>query len=76
MAISAVASVKTSGVLVTIIFFFLAAFISILPKPTAKLDIIFTELESLLIVDSSILSTIELNIPSQSLLNSINLFCE
>ena len=40
IAISAVASVKTSGVFVTVIFFFLAASISILPNPTAKLEII------------------------------------
>ena len=39
-----------------------------------KLDIIFTLSESLLIVCSSILSSIELKIPSQSLLNSISLF--
>ena len=57
-------------------FFVLAAFKSIFPKPTAKLDIIFTESESLLMVSSLILSTIEHKIPSQSLLNSIYLFCE
>tara|TARA_Y100000748_G_scaffold254358_1_gene220303 strand:+ start:64 stop:264 length:201 start_codon:yes stop_codon:yes gene_type:complete len=36
--ISAVASVKTSGVLVTIIFLFFAASKSIFPNPTAKFD--------------------------------------
>ena len=40
IAISAVAAVKTSGVLVTIIFLFLAASISILLNPTPKLEII------------------------------------
>ena len=40
--ISAVASVKTSGVFVTAIPLFFAASKSIFPKPTAKFDIIFT----------------------------------
>ena len=40
IAISAVESVKTSGVLVTTIPLFLAAPKSILPKPTAKFEII------------------------------------
>ena len=56
MPISAVASVKTSGVLVTVISNFLAASISIFPKPTAKLERIFTLLGNLLIVSESNLS--------------------
>ena len=68
MAISAVASVKTSGVFVTIIFLFFAATISILPKPTAKLEIIFMLLESFEITSASIFSVRDESIPSQSLL--------
>ena len=68
------ASVKTSGVLVTTIFLFLAASISIFPKPTAKLERIFTLLGNLLIVSASNLSVNADNIPSQPSLNSINFF--
>ena len=66
IAMSAVASSKTSGVFVTIIFFFLAAWMSIFPKPTAKFAIIFTEGDNLLIKFSSNLSVIAERIPSQS----------
>ena len=76
MPISAVASVKTSGVFVTAIFIFLAAAMSIFPKPTAKLERIFTLLGNLLIVSESSLSVNADKMPSQSLLNSINLFWE
>ena len=55
---------------------FFAAFISMFPNPAAKLDIILILSDNLLIVFSSILSTIEERIPSQSLLNSTNSFCE
>ena len=54
--ISGVASVKTSGVLVTVIFFFLAASVSILPKPSAKLERIFTLFGNFSIVSASSLS--------------------
>ena len=63
--ISAVASVSTSGVLVTTIFFFFAASRSIFPNPTAKFEIIFTLSGNLLIVSASILSVNEVKIPSQ-----------
>ena len=72
--ISAVASVKTSGVFVTIMLLFFAASKSILPKPTAMLEIIFTVSGNLLIVSSSILSVIDVKIPSHPLLNSISFF--
>ena len=62
--ISAVASVKTSGVLVTAIFLFFAASRSIFPKPTAKLDKIFTLSGNLFIVCSSNLSVNADKIPS------------
>ena len=62
--ISAVASVKTSGVLVTIIPFFFAASKSIFPNPTAKFDIILIVFGSLFIVSSFILSVNEVKIPS------------
>ena len=71
MAMSAVASSKTSGVLVTTMFLFFAALISIFPNPTAKFAIIFTECESLLIRASSNLSVIADKIPSQSFESSL-----
>ena len=61
---SAVASVKTSGVLVTAIPLSLAALKSIFPKPTAPLAIILIELESLEMVSALIGSETELKIPS------------
>ncbi len=64
MPISAVASVNTSGVLVTVIFFLLAASKSILPNPTAKFDKIFILLGSLFIVSESNLSVRAERIPS------------
>ena len=69
---SAVASVKTSGVFVTAIALFFAASKSIFPKPTAKFDIIFILFGSLFITLASILSVIEESIASQSLLKSIS----
>ena len=48
------ASVSTSGVLVTVIPFSFAALMSILPKPTAPLAIILIELESLEMVSALI----------------------
>ena len=68
------ASVNTSGVLVTVIFLFFAASISMFPKPTAKFDIIFIVLGSFSIVSLSILSVSEERIPSQPSLRSINFF--
>ena len=68
---SAVASVSTSGVFVTVIPFSFAALTSIFPKPTAPLAIIFIELESLEIVSALIGSETELNIPSKSFEPSI-----
>jgi len=65
IVISAVASVRTSGVLVIVIPLFFAASKSIFPKPTAKFEIIFTASGNLLIVSSSILSVREVKIPSQ-----------
>ena len=53
MAISAVASVKTSGVFVTAIFLFFARSTSIFPKPTAKFEIILTLFENFEIVSAS-----------------------
>ena len=73
---SAVSSSKTSGVFVTMIFFFLAAWISIFPKPTAKFAIIFTEGDNLLIKFSSNLSVIAERIPSQSFESSKTLSVE
>ena len=64
IAISAVASVKTSGVFVTIIFLSFAASTSIFPNPTAKLEIAFIEFGNLLIISLSILSVIEVKIAS------------
>ena len=61
---SAVASVKTSGVLVTVIPFSFAALISIFPKPTAPLAMILIELDNLYIVSALIGSVTELKIPS------------
>ena len=55
----------------TVIPFSFAAFISIFPKPTAPLAIIFMELESLEIVSALIGSETELNIPSKFLEPSI-----
>ena len=66
------ASVKTSGVFVTIIFLFFAASKSIFPKPTAKFDKIFTLSGSLFIVLSSNLSVNADKTPSQPWLNSIS----
>jgi hypothetical protein len=63
---SAVASVKTSGVFVIVIPFSLAAFMSILPKPTAPFAIIFMLLESFEMVSELIGSVTELKIPSKS----------
>ena len=63
--ISAVASVKTSGVFVTAMPLFFAASKSIFPKPTAKFEIIFTVSGKLLIVSASNLSVKADNIPSQ-----------
>ena len=56
----------------TTIFLFLAASISIFPKPTAKLEIILILFESFEIIFASNTSVIEDNIPSQSLLLLIN----
>ena len=64
---SAVASVKTSGVFVTVIPFALAAWISIFPKPTAPLAIILIESDNLEIVSALIGSVTELRIPSKFL---------
>ena len=74
--ISAVASVNTSGVLVTTIFLFFAASRSILPNPTAKFDKILIVSGNLLIVSASNLSVRADNIPSHPLLNSTNFFWE
>ena len=74
--ISAVASVKTSGVFVTAIPLALAASKSIFPKPTAKFEIIFIVSGNLFIVSASSLSVKEDNIPSFPSLISINFFCE
>ena len=70
--ISAVASVKTSGVLVTMIFLFFAASKSIFPNPTAKFDSILTLSGNLFIVSASNLSVRADKIPSQPALNCIN----
>ena len=70
--ISAVASVKTSGVLVTIMFLFFAASKSMFPNPTAKFDNILTLLGSLFIVSESNLSVRADKIPSHPALSSIN----
>ena len=72
IAISAVASVRTSGVFVTTIFFFFAASISIFPKPTAKLEIILIVSGRSEIKLLSNFSVIEDKIPSQSALPLIN----
>ena len=64
---SAVASVKTSGVLVTDIPLALATLKSIFPKPTAPLAIILIELDNFEIVSELMGSVTELRIPSQSL---------
>ena len=72
--ISAVASVKTSGVLVTVMPLFFAASRSIFPKPTAKFERIFTVSGSLLIVSKSSLSVSAESIPSHPWLSSISLF--
>ena len=48
----------------------------ILPKPTAKFEIMFTVSDNLLIVSASILSVIDVKIPSHPSLNSINYFRE
>ena len=58
------ASVKTSGVLVTAIPLSLAALKSIFPNPTAPLAIILIELESLEMVSALIGSETELKMPS------------
>ena len=55
----------------TAIPFSFAAFISIFPKPTAPLAIIFIELESFEMVSALIGSETELNIPSKFLEPSI-----
>ena len=68
IAISAVASVKTSGVFATTIFLFFAASMLMFPKPTAKLEIILTLSEIFEIISTSNLSVMAVNIPSQSLL--------
>ena len=70
--ISAVASVKTSGVFVTMIFFFFAASKSIFPNPTAKFDSILTLSGNLFIVSASNLSVRADKIPSQPTLSCIN----
>ena len=49
----------------TVIPFSFAALISMLPKPTAPLAIIFMELESLEMVSALIGSETELNMPSK-----------
>ena len=61
---SAVASVKTSGVFVTVIPFSLAALISMFPKPTAPLAMILIELDNFDMVSELIGSVTELKIPS------------
>ena len=53
---------------------FLAASKSILPKPTAMLEIIFTVSDNLLIVSSSILSVIDVKIPSHPCLIQLVFF--
>ena len=63
---SAVASVKTSGVFVTDIPLALAALKSIFPNPTAPFAIILIELDNFEIVSEFIGSVTELKIPSQS----------
>ena len=68
---TAVASDKTSGVLVTAMPLFFAASKSIFPNPTAKFEIIFIVSGNLLIVSLSILSVREDKIPSHPLLISI-----
>ena len=72
--ISAVASVKTSGVFVTAIPLAFAASRSIFPKPTAKFEIIFIVSGKLLIVSASSLSVKDDKIPSLPSLNSISFF--
>jgi len=71
---SAVQSVRTSGVLVTTILFFFADSISMLLKPTPKLPMILTFLFSVDIILSEILSVTVATVHQNFALHRVNLF--